>query len=177
MAVVRSLIAACLLSVAPVMAFADCSAESAILSGPLHKAFREFVARTKAGPFYRELAGKSGAAGACALSRNGDNMMLVYTFANGGRLQATVNPAIEFAEQRATVSSITEDRALALLRNAERHAFGADGCGIEWKEPEKEGSAAPGSSEIVYRGDTCNCQGRELVKDGRVIALILRSAC
>jgi len=177
MATLRSLIAACLVSSAPLTAFADCSADSPTVPGPQHKALREFEAQTTSAPFYRELAGKSEAAASCALRRNGDNMILLYTFANGGRLQATVNPVIEFAEQRAAFHLISEQRALALLRDAEKHAFGPDGCGIEWEQPEKEESAAGRSSEIVYRGDTCNCQARQLIKDGRIIALVLRSAC
>jgi hypothetical protein len=167
----------CLLTVAPTTAFADCSAKSAAVSAAQHKALREFMAQVQAGPLYRELAGKAGKAQACAVTRDGGNLKLSYIFADGGRLDAALDPAIEFAEQRAALRAITEERAVALLREAEKHAFGADGCGIGWKEPEREQGAAPGSFEVIYRGDACNCQAREIFKDGRVIALVLRSAC
>jgi hypothetical protein len=171
------LVTACLLAVAPAMAFADCSAGSAALPASQRKAFREFQDQVESGPFYRELAGKAGKAEACVIRRDGDNIKLTYTFAEEGRLEATVNPTIEFAEQRATMRSITEQRALALLHDAEKHTFGADGCGIEWREPEKEATDAPGSSAVVYRGDACNCQAREVFEGGRIIELVLSSAC
>jgi len=171
------LITACLLTVAPAVAFAECSTGLAALPAPQRKAFREFQAQVESGPFYRELAGKAGKSEACAIRRDGDTIKLTYTFAEEGRLEATVNPAIEFAEQRASMRSIIEQRALALLHDAEKHAFGADGCGIEWKEPEKEVTDAPGSSAVVYRGDACNCQAREVFEGGRITAIVQRSAC
>ena len=177
MATLRMLVTACLLAFASAVAFAGCPTEGAAVPAPQRKAFREFQAQVESGPFYRELAGKAGKAEACAIRRDGDNIKLTYTFAEEGRLEATVNPAIEFAEQRASMRSITEQRALALLHDAEKHAFGADGCGIEWKEPEKEVTDAPGSSAVVYRGDACNCQAREVFEGGRITALVLRSAC
>ena len=173
----RKLIMACLLTVMPATAFAECSAASSVVPAAQRKAFRQFLAQTQSGPFYRELAGKAGKAEACAVSRDGDNLKLAYTFADQGHLDATLNPAIEFAEQRATMRSITEQRALALLHDAEKHAYGADGCGIEWKGPEKEATDAPGSSAVVYRGDACNCQAREVFEGGRITAIVLRSAC
>ena len=177
MATVRRLIIASLLSLAPAAAFADCSANSAAVPAAQRQAFRDFLVQVESGPFYRELAGKAGKAQSCAVSRKGDNLELSYAFADHGRLEATVNPAIEFAEQRATVRAIDEQRALALLREAETHAFGADGCGIDWKESEKEEGDRPSSSALVYRGDACNCQARALFENGRIIALVLRSAC
>ena len=32
-------------------------------------------------------------------------------------------------------------------------------------------------AEVVYRGDTCNCQARLTIKSKTVVALVLRSAC
>ena len=38
-------------------------------------------------------------------------------------------------------------------------------------------AAAFADCSLVYRGDVCNCQARALFDDGRIIALVLRSAC
>ena len=177
MATLRRLITASLLSLVPAAASAHCSADSSLMPVAQRQAFRKFEAQVQSGPFYRELAGKAGKTRACHVSRDGDKIRLSYTFTQHVHLDATVNPAIEFAEQRATVRSMSEQRALALLSAAETHAFGADGCGIDWKEPEKEPGSRPGSSEIVYRGDTCNCQAREILEEGHIVVLVLSSAC
>ena len=66
-----------------------------------------------------------------------------------------------------------------VLVRAEQAAFGAAGCGINWKHPETRAAEGnPGTTESVFRGDTCNCQAR-VRRDaaGRVTGLALRSNC
>jgi hypothetical protein len=66
-----------------------------------------------------------------------------------------------------------------ILSGTERAAFGTSGCGIDWKTGESRPVAGePGASELVYRGDTCNCQARvQRNGSGEVVGLMLRSAC
>jgi hypothetical protein len=64
------------------------------------------------------------------------------------------------------------------LTDAEQAAFGADGCGIDWRQPETRPPDAERVTETIYRGDVCNCQARVRSDTaGHVAGLIVRSAC
>ena len=67
---------------------------------------------------------------------------------------------------------------MALLQRTERWAFGDKGCSIAWKRsPVREPDPTPGSRELVYRGEDCNCQGRLVYRGDVVTGLVFRSAC
>ena len=67
---------------------------------------------------------------------------------------------------------------MALLQRTERWAFGDKGCSIAWKRsPVRETGPTPGSRELVYRGEDCNCQGRVVYSGDVVTGLVFRSAC
>jgi hypothetical protein len=64
------------------------------------------------------------------------------------------------------------------MSRREKEAFGQAGCGIDWSHVAEESQVThAGSREVVYRGDTCNCQGRMIYDNGIVVGLVLRSAC
>lgn len=153
-----------------------CSTGSATVPASQKKAFKEFQQRVESGPFYGELVSKTGKPTACSVTLQNGNIRLVYLFHQQGRLQATTNPDIEFSEQKVKLPSLTEDKALTLLKAGEKDFFGQDGCGINWTEPSKEKTES-GVPEVVYRGDTCNCQAHEVYKGSLVTELILRGAC
>jgi hypothetical protein len=130
------------------------------------------------GPFYTISAAKTGVA-ACRVSREADAMTLEYTFRDGGWLRVKRQPRIEYTDQEVRFASPLGESAGAVLTRAEQAAFGAQGCGIDWRQPEKRPAGDdPSVTEIVYRGDVCNCQaGVRNDAAGRVAGLAFRSAC
>ena len=105
-------------------------------------------------------------------------MVLDYTFDAGGQLHVERDASIEFTLQDARFAAPVPLDGREILMRAERAAFGAKGCDIEWRgepQPAKDDSRL---RETVYRGATCNCQAR--VRNdaaGRTVGLIFRSAC
>jgi hypothetical protein len=66
----------------------------------------------------------------------------------------------------------------AAAGQAELDTYKPSGCGISWTKGEEDPPAdAAGKREVVYRGDTCNCQGRLIYQGDAVAGLVLRSAC
>jgi hypothetical protein len=104
-------------------------------------------------------------------------LRLTYVFPQSGGLEARIDPRLEFSDQRLTLPGLPDKDARALLKTAEKSAFGPDGCGIEWKKPPTREDGESGKRELVYWGDTCNCQGRLGYRDGAVTQLVFRSAC
>ena len=128
-------------------------------------------------PFYKELVRRDGKPLACGVTLDDTIVKLTYSFRNKATLESTVTAGAESAEQRMQVRSITANAATALLKIAEKSSFNG-GCGIVWGKPAEEAAGdQPGTRELVYRGDTCNCQARLVYKGKSVIGLILRSAC
>ena len=73
---------------------------------------------------------------------------------------------------------MTPQSALALLKSAEKELYGAEGCGIRWNSPKREpDDQHPGSSQVVYKGKTCNCQARVVYENNVIVAVLIRSAC
>jgi hypothetical protein len=99
--------------------------------------------------------------------------VLAWRFRDGAALRVERDAAIEYANQQARVGKSFRGDPIAVLKRAERTAFGKGGCGIDWRRP---ASAAAGTS--VFRGAACNCEAR-IGRDarGRVQTLALRSAC
>ena len=86
---------------------------------------------------------------------------------------------IEFAEHKVQLASPLREDPVALLRRAERAAYGEKGCAIDWQAAEAYQVAGAGNGhEDVFYGDTCNCQARVRYDQAkRVVGLTLRSAC
>lgn len=142
------------------------------------KEVRQFQDHVESGPLYKELERRIGKPGACKINLEDENMTLSCAFPSNMRLEARTNPRIEFSEQRVELRGLGQKKALALLKQSEIDSFGRDGCGVKWNRPVEEASARPaGSREVVYRGDTCNCQGRVVYENNSIVALVWRSAC
>jgi hypothetical protein len=139
------------------------------------RALRQSVERS---PLYTAAAGAGVERCAIAWQSEG-RTMLDYRFRGGNALQVSRDPAIEWLEQTAHFAQSPARPPLALLADAERAAYGSDGCGIDWNDPESRPAAGtPADTESVYRGAACNCQA--IVRHdaaGRVTALTLKSAC
>jgi hypothetical protein len=132
----------------------------------------------EAGPFYALSSAKPGVA-TCRASEEADTIALEYTFRDGGWLRVKRQPSIEYTEQEVRFASPLDENPVAVLTLAEQAAFGAKGCGIDWRQPEKRPAGDSASvTEMIYRGDVCNCQGRvRSDAAGRVTGLVFRSAC
>jgi len=127
--------------------------------------------RAAASLFYKDLATRLGRPLTCKAELEGRKTTITYAFRYGARLIAMVDPSAELSEQRIEAVEMDSAKAMALLKRAERDSYRPHGCGIEWSKPDEE------SGEVVYRGDTCNCQARLTIKSKTVVALVLRSAC
>jgi hypothetical protein len=142
------------------------------------KQARDLEQRVAHGPFYKELQRKFGNPKGCDVKLDGETMTLSYAFRKHGRLQARMNPGIEYSEQRADFRGLNKERAMNLLKAAEANSFGPQGCGINWNTPEEDASGShPGIHALVFRGDSCNCQGRVLFDDGAVVGVALSNSC
>lgn len=134
--------------------------------------------KVEAGPFYKASAHQFGTPQKCEMELNDSNIRLTYYFSGNAKLEARIDPTVEYSEQRLQLPGMKPKRAIALLKEGARDSFGQGGCRIDWSHPTEEGPGTVSRSrEAVYRGDVCNCQGRLLYQANSVTELVLRSAC
>ena len=130
-------------------------------------------------PLYTIPASTTGLA-ACRVRYQPDGVIaLEYQFRKGGWLHVKRDARIEYTEQNARFTLTSKEQPQAILARAERAAFGGNGCGIDWRQPETQPAEDDASiTETVFRGDVCNCQARfRRDADGHVVGFMLRSAC
>jgi len=127
-------------------------------------------------PFYRELTRRFGKPLSCRVEANDGNISVTFEFRDHAKLFGEANQKLETSQQRMEVRGVAEKTALALLKTAEKRAYRAAGCGIDWKKSETE-KADSGAHEVIFRGAACNCQGRIVYQEKAVVALVLKSAC
>jgi hypothetical protein len=154
----------------------DC-ADSAV-PAEHQKEAHELLQQISAGPFYKELVRRRGNPATCRISADGDSLAVIYEFPGNARLEAKSSSTIEYSQQRMELTGLTRARAVALLKANEKHSWGAAGCGINWLRPNvRQPGKEAGSREVVYRGSSCNCQGRLVYAKNLVVALVSSSAC
>jgi len=142
------------------------------------KQSRDLQQRVTVGPFYKELLRKFGSPKSCNAKLDGETITLSYAFRNHAHLEARASSSIEYSQQRVDFRGLNTEQAKALLRAAESDSFGLSGCGMDWDKPETDSTGKqPGSHAVVFRGDSCNCQGRVLYEGNSVVALILSNSC
>ena len=129
------------------------------------------------GPLYT-IPAAAGVA-ACGISVESGAIMLEYQFRDGGQLHVKRDSRIEYTEQVAHIHLAPQKNPETILAEAERVAFGAGGCGIDWQKADTKAAADdPDATETLYYGDVCNCRaGIRRDASGRVVELMLRSAC
>ena len=132
----------------------------------------------EAGPLYAVASASSSVAG-CRVERRAGAVLLRYDFADGGQVLARRDDRIEYSEQVVRLVSPLVAPAVDTLKRAERTAFGANGCGIAWQQPETRiADAEPGASDVLFRGEVCNCAAHfRRDATGRVVELAIKSAC
>jgi|ERR1700691_2405418 hypothetical protein len=157
----------------------DCSAGAkAALPASRMKEVMAFRQQVTSGPFFKELVRRHGKPSTCQIGINENNLTLTYSFGEKALLEARSNSTIESSEQRLQLRGLTEPQAMGLLKKSEKNAFGDNGCPIDWQHVAEDSQGKePGSHEVVYRGDTCNCQGRLVYEKRALVALVIRSAC
>ncbi|HME69418.1 MAG TPA: hypothetical protein VKM54_06065 [Myxococcota bacterium] len=134
--------------------------------------------RLEAGPFYREMVRRFGKPLSCKLASSDGNVSVTYGFRGDAVLTGRTNEPIESSEQKIELPRMARTKAIALLKAGEKDSYAPDGCGIDWEQPEEEADTRdPASRDVIYRGDTCNCQARLKYRKGWVVSLILKSAC
>ena len=154
----------------------------AVTAGPLSQPARESVAALQraieTGPLFTVAASRAAVA-SCRIGFESAAASVEYQFSDGGWLRAKHDARIDYTDQEVRTAVPPAENPISILTRAERVAFGDKGCGIDWNE--KETQPAPddrGAVDAIYRGDTCNCQARvRSDAAGRVVGLILRSAC
>jgi hypothetical protein len=134
--------------------------------------------KAESGPLFAALARTSTPA-SCRMGDESGRLTIEYMFRNGGSLRVRHDARIEYDDQEAHFPSPPAEDAVGILRRAEQAAYGAEGCGIDWRVGETaRGSGESWAEEDIYRGEACSCQAR-VRRDaaGRVVGLVLRSSC
>jgi hypothetical protein len=171
-------VAALVLAAAVFVAPAHGADQTACSSKSPDRDIQSLQQQIKGGAFYKELLLRFGKPLTCSVDVQDGKTNLTYIFRHGARLISQTDPKAEFSEQKVERVHMETAKAMALLKRAELDAYRPGGCGISWTSTEEESPASEGGTrEIVYRGDTCNCQARLIYKDNDVVILILRSAC
>jgi hypothetical protein len=155
----------------------DCIVDQGVSAADAEAA-RSLRTTIEGGPLYRAAAADSEVA-ACRVTSESGAITLEYSFRDGGSMRVRRDARIEYTSQEVRLTRPLEEMPVAILARAEESAFAGGGCGIDWRSPERAPAADdPTSTETIYRGDVCNCQARVRADaSGRVIGLILRSAC
>jgi hypothetical protein len=149
-----------------------CAARADFPNAGAANAAGELRRAVERGALYRALAASSPAV-SCEVEQADGRTVLAWRFRDGASLRVERDAAIEYANQQARIGKSFRGNPMAVLKRAERTAFGKGGCGIDWRRP---ASAAADTS--VFRGAVCNCEAR-IGRDarGRVQTLALRSTC
>jgi hypothetical protein len=115
----------------------------------------------------------------CRIGYESGMASVEYQFRDGGWLRSKRDSRIEYSDQEVRFAVPLAESPIAILTDAERAAFGDSGCGMDWKETETTPAEDDRTAvEVIYRGDTCNCQARiRSDAGGRVTGLVFRSAC
>lgn len=155
----------------------ECIADQGVSAADAEVA-RSLRTTIEGGPLYRAAAADTEAA-SCRVASESGAITLEYTFRDGGSIRVRRDPRIEYSSQEVRLTRPLEEMPVAILARAEALAFPGGGCGIDWRAPERAPAADdPAATETIYRGEVCNCQARVRADaGGRVIGLILRSAC
>ena len=136
---------------------------------------RDLERRVEAGPFYRKMAHRLGKPKGCEAKLDGQNVQIVFRFREDAHLEARENSSIEYSEQRAALGGLSRAKALELLKRGVADMVGPGGCGMTWSQPQEQ--TEEGSRATVFRGGSCNCQGRILYRGDAVVGLEMSSAC
>lgn len=131
----------------------------------------------ESGPLYTIPA--AAGVSACSINVGQGVITLEYRFKDGGRLHVKRDSRIEYTEQVARFHLAPERNPITILASAERVAFGASGCGIDWQKADTQTPVDdPGATETIFYGDVCNCRaGIRRDPAGHIVELMLRSAC
>jgi hypothetical protein len=145
-------------------------------TGLQSEGFAQVRQTVEGGPLFQAVAANTSLR-SCQAS--GDEKVTIdYQFANGASLRATRDARIEYFDQEVQFASPPASDPIDILTRTERAVFASDGCGIDWKKGEKQPTGESSGTEMVYRGDTCNCQARvRSDASGRPLTLTFRSAC
>jgi hypothetical protein len=130
-------------------------------------------------PLYRLLVSRYGKPADCKASQDGGTQTLSIRFPAGAALAWSVQSAIEFSRQEATlpagVKPLSAADAVKVLRATETSATGGDGCHIAWSRLSAGHLPADGRAEA--QGSVCNCKAELTREKGAVVKLGFSSAC
>jgi len=155
----------------------DCTTSGTATSPQDQDAAARLRATVERSPFYA-VAARIGVK-ACHANQSSDELKLEYTFRDGGWLHVTRQRRIEYSDQEVRFATPLADDPMKVLTDAERTAFGNEGCGITWRDARTQPAEDDANAkETIYFGDVCNCQARVRTNAaGRVTGLLFRSAC
>jgi hypothetical protein len=133
----------------------------------------------EANPLFLQPAAASVVRGCTVNFESNGRFVLEYRFRGKQSLRVERDSAIEYISIKSTFELPAGNRAEAILSQAERSSYGANGCGLDMQKPEtRPVKYERGLTETVYEGNVCNCRGtiRRDAKN-KVIGFILTSAC
>ena len=153
---------------------ASCPETISISDPERQRAYAEFKRSIEGSPFARHLGRRV----SCEVRADDGSIRLTYKSPTGAKLDALRDSTIELTEQRLNERGLAGKAAMTLLQRTETWAFGDKGCSIAWQNsPDRLAGPTPGSNELVYRGENCNCQARLVYSGDRLTGLVFRSAC
>jgi hypothetical protein len=156
----------------------DCTTSGTATSSEDNDAATKLRDAVERSPFYAVSAARIGVK-TCHATQSSDEQKLEYTFRDGGWLHVTRQRRIEYSDQEVRFATPLADDPMTVLADAERAAFGNEGCGMTWRDARtRPAEDDANAKETIYFGDVCNCQARVRTNAaGRVTGLLLRSAC
>ena len=156
------------------MATAPASCDAA--PGKDHAALVAWHRTVQALPLFAAVA--AGAPVACKISAVDGVLRVGYRFADGTRIEANRDPAIEYVSVALRFAPAKRLDVQPVLAATERALFGASGCGIDWTRPSGAPAASASAIATQFEGASCNC--RALVQrsvDGAAISAGLSATC
>ena len=132
----------------------------------------------EAGVLYQEMVRRFGQPKQCAVKQEGTGTTLTFAFGHHAEMEARIDTAVEYSEQRVMFKGLNDDAALDLLKRAGAKFFGEDGCGVDWgKSADEPNTDKPEEHARVYQGTACNCKGRIEFRGKAVTGVALSTAC
>jgi hypothetical protein len=158
-------------------AIAPCAADNTMSPQEL-EAVADLQRSVQSAPLYATSAAHADVE-TCHVGYASGVITMEYRFRDGSSLRVKRDSRIEYNDQQARIASPLAEDPVTILTRAEQTAFGANGCGIDWKQSETQPTEDdPNASDTVFRGDVCNCQARvRKDRSGIVVGLALRSTC
>lgn len=137
--------------------------------------YAEFRTSVEAGPLLRAAVRRTRDGLHCRAHADGSAVIVEYASADGTRLTARRDAALELTGQQLVLPGLSRTDGLGLLRAVETDEFGTDGCGIAWGRSST--AVSNGTHQTTFTGTVCNCRATLVLRPDGQAELRFVSAC